>query len=340
MRTEDNKKLLLSDTSIPDLFFSEYMSGLSEIALKSYLLLCVGAKALRCSVTEKDLGARLSLAPDDVKSAVNELIFAELVERVDKGVILLRDLKQVEIDGYIRVQMDSTLPPEASKIRPQDKDRDDLTRSIEKTFFTGSMGYKWYRQVDILLDDFHFEQDVVYRLFLDCYEKKQLQSLTQMKERAILWQSKGITNMAQLSEFLAHEEDVAQTIRKIGKILRRKMVSYDEDCVRVWIERLNYSFEMIDFAIKKVWEFQEPSLNKADAYLKSWFAAGVRTLPDAHLYEEDRARKNKISYQKNKEIRNTASATQNFEGVKYNEEFLNSLDTDPSAYLRKLTGDN
>ncbi len=339
MRTEDNKKLLLTDTAIPDLFISEYMAGLSEVALKCYLYLCSGAKSLRCSLSEKDLTARLSLTLDDVKGALLELTYSGLIEKGDRGVIFLKDLKQVEIDGYIRVQREQTLPPDASPIRAEDEERDTLCRSIEKTFFTGSMGYQWYREIDVLLDDFHFEQGVVYRLFLDCYEKKQLRSLTQVRSRALIWQSKGITRLDELSEYLAREEEISQTLHKVGKILRRKTVSYDEDCVRIWIERLGYSFDIIDYAIKKVWEYQEPSLNKADSYLKSWFASGVRSLADAHTYEEEKAKKNKQAYQRDKDARKPQGDIQNFSGVRYDEEFLNRLDTDPEEYLRKLSGD-
>ena len=339
MRTEDNKRLLLTDTMIPDLFISEYMAGLSDVALKCYLYLSFGAKSLRCSLTEKDLAARLSLSSDDVKGSLLELTYSGLIEKGDRSVIFLKDLKQVEIDGYIRAQRDQTLPPDASPIRAEDEKRDSLCRSIEKTFFTGSMGYQWYREIDVLLDDFHFEPEVVYRLFQDCYEKKLLRSLTQIRSRAIVWQSKGIARLDQLSEYLAHEEEISQTLQKVGKILRRKTVSYDEDCVRVWIERLGYSFNIIDYAIKKVWEYQEPSLNKADSYLKSWFASGVRTLADAYAYEEERAKKNKQAYQKDKEARKAPVDPQNFSGVRYDDEFLNRLDTDPAEYLRKLSGD-
>ena len=315
-----------------------YMAGLSEVA-QCYLFLCFGAKSLRSSLSEKDLAARLSLSVDDVKGALLELTHSGLIEKGDRGCIFLKDLKQVEIDGYIRAQREQSLPPDPTPMRAEDERRDTLCKSVEKTFFTGSMGYQWYREIDVLLDDFHFERDVVYRLFKDCYEKKQLRSLNQVRARALIWQAKGITRMNELSEYLAREEEISQTLIKVGKILRRKTVSYDEDCVRVWVERLGYSFEIIDFAIKKVWEYQEPSLSRADAYLKSWFASGVRTLADAYAYEEDRAKKNKQAYQKDKESIKSQKEMQNFNGVRYDDEFLNGLDTDPDEYLRKMSGD-
>ncbi len=336
MRSEDIGKLLLSDTSIPDLFITEYMAGLSEVALKSYLFLVMGARGMRSIHSEKDLAARLGVSPEEIKGAVGELIFSGLVVKGEKGMIHLVDLKKSEIDGYIRNHVDHKSNADPKSIRPEDEERDNLTRSIEKTFFTGSMGYQWYREIDILLDDYHFRPEIVYRLFQDCYEKKQLRSLMQINERAILWQSKGITGLDELNAFLAKEEEVSVTLRKVGKILRRKTVSYDEDYVRVWIERLGYTFEIIDFAIKKVWEFQEPSINKADSYLKSWYAAGVRSLEDALAYEEDRARKNKLAYERDKSALRAPQKSQNFEGVRYDDGFLDSLDTDPSEFMRKI----
>jgi len=337
MRLEEKKNILLSDTTIPDLFISEYMTGLSSCAVSSYLYLLMAFKNQK-SVTEKDLAARFSVPVDEIKGAFAELALAGVIEWSDKGSLLLVDLKEIEINGYIRLHMDKGQLPDAAAISPEDEQKDNLAKSIEKTFFHGSMAYKWYRELDILMDDFKFEPQVVYKLFQVCNDHRQLGTVTQMKEMAILWQSKGISTLEQLSEYLTHEDEVAQTVRKLGRRLHRKMVQYDEECVRVWIERLCYPFEMIDFAIRKVWEYQEPSITKADAYLKSWYAAGIKNLAEAQAYEQEQSKKNKMAYQRDKAQKQPAdhSVKQNFTGVQYDDEFLKTLEVDPDEYLKKL----
>lgn len=337
MRLEEKKNLLLSDTPIPDLFISEYMTGLSSCAISSYLYLLMAFKNQK-SATEKDLAARFSVPVDEIKGALAELALCGVIEWSDKGSLLLVDLKEIEIDGYIRLRMDKNHLPEAAVISPENERRDNLAKSIEKTFFHGSMAYKWYREMDILLDDFKFEPQVVYKLFQVCNDRRQLGTVTQMKEMALVWQSKGVLTLEQLSAYTAHEEEVLQTVRKLGRRLHRKMVQYDEECVRVWIERLGYPFEMIDFAIRKVWEYQEPSITKADAYLKSWYAAGVKNLTEAQVYEQEQAKKNKMAYQRDKMGKQLGdnAIKQNFSGVKYDDEFLKNLEIDPEEYLKRL----
>lgn len=337
MRMEEKKNLLLSDTAIPDLFISEYMAGLSSCAISCYLYLLMAFKNQK-PVTEKDLSARFSVPVDDVKGALAELALSGVIEWSDKGSLLLVDLKEIEIEGFIRRRLESNQLPEACVISPENESRDNLAKSIEKTFFHGSMAYKWYREMDILLDDFKFEPQVVYKLFQVCSDRRQLGTVTQMKELALVWQSKGIGTLDQLSAYMAHEEEVAQTMRKLGRRLHRKMVQYDEELVRIWIERLCYPFEMIDFAIRKVWEYQEPSITKADSYLKAWYAAGIKNLAEAQAYEQDQAKKNKLAYQRDKSQKQTGdnSSKQNFTGVKYDEEFIKTLEVDPEEYLRRL----
>jgi len=116
------------------------------------------------------------------------------------------------------------------------------------------------------------------------------------------------------------------------------MIEDDEACIRIWIERLGYGYDIIDFAVRKVWEYQEPSVNKADSYLKSWYASGVRTLAEAQAYEQEQAKKNRQAYQRDKSPRPSGAPMpkQNFTGVEYDEEFLKTLEDDPEEYLKRL----
>jgi DNA replication protein DnaD len=340
MRLEEKKNLLLSDTLIPDLFISEYMVGLSACAIQSYMYLLMAFKNQK-SVSEKDLAARFSVPLDEVKGALAELALAGVIEWSDKGSLILTDLKSIEIDGYIRLRSDAISAPEAAAISPENERRDNLAKSIEKTFFHGSMAYKWYRETDMLLDDFGFEPQVVYKLFQVCSDRKQLGTVTQMKELAIIWQSKGIRTLDQLSAYMGSEDVISQTMRKIGRRLHRKMTDFDEEYIRVWIEKLQFPYDMIDFAIRKMCEYQQPTMNKADAHLKAWFSTGITTLSGAQKFEEDAAIRNRLAYQRDRAPQQgmQPASKQNFQGVEYDEAFIRDLEVDPEEYLQKLRMD-
>lgn len=334
MKMEGVNNLLLSDTLVADIFISEYMVSLSSAALKSYLYILLAFKSQK-SLSEKDLAARISLSLDEIKAALSELSMAGIVEWNDKGTLRLIDLKELEVRSYIHShQGESSLP---KLLDEENEQRDSLARSLEKTFFHGSMAYKWYRQIDILLDEFGFEPQVVYKLFQICNDRRRLGTVTQMQSMAVLWKGKGISTMEQLSSYLAHEDVIFQTSRKIGKRLHRKMTDYDEEYIRVWIEKLGYSYEIIDFGIRKMCEYQQPTMNKADAHLKSWFAAGLKTLAEVKTYEDERAKANKLAYQQSKQRAPEGSQKrQNFSGVEYSAEVLESLYADPDAFVESL----
>jgi hypothetical protein len=333
VKTNDRKKLLLSDTIVPDLFISEYMSGLSGTAIQAYLYLMM-TTAHGKSVGEREIAARFSISTDDAKGAIAELSLSGLIERGDKGKFFLTDIKGAEVDSYI-ARMGKELVSEAESISPLDQAREELARSIEKTFFHGSMAYKWYREVDILLFEYGFEPDVVYMLFQSLYDSKQLTTLTQMKEKALLWHSRGIRATKELSVFLSHEEEVMKILLKIGKKLRRKMTEFDEEYVRLWVEKLKYSYEVIEFAIRKMCEYNSsPNLKHADDHLMAWFAAGVQTLAEAEAYEAEAAKKNKMNYQREKAAKIYAPpefAKQNFESIPYTEEEIKGFEDDPGV---------
>lgn len=335
VKTNDRKKLLLSDTIVPDLFISEYMSALSGTAIQAYLYLLM-TTAHGKNVGEREIAARFSISTDDAKGALAELSLSGLIESGEKGKFLLTDIKGVEVDSYI-ARTGKDQEKEAESISPLNQARDELARSIEKTFFHGSMAYKWYREVDILLFEYGFEPDVVYMLFQSLYDNKQLKAVAQMKEKALLWHSRGIRTTKELSVFLLREEEVLKILLRIGKKLRRKMTEFDEEYVRLWVEKLKYPYEMIEFAVRKMCEYSSsPNLKYADDHLMAWFAAGVQTLPEAEAFEEETAKKNKMNYQRDKSAKIYAPpefSKQNFEGASYTEEEIKGFEDDPKVLL-------
>ncbi|MBN1892400.1 MAG: DnaD domain protein [Clostridiales bacterium] len=336
MKSDDRHKLLLSDTAIPDLFISEYMHALTGVAVQAYLyILMVAGKGN--NIKEREITSRLSLSLEDAKGALAELTLAGLIDRNERGELIIADIKAEEVDRYIQ-RTSREEAKENEPISPLNEAREELARSIEKTFFHGSMAYKWYREIDILLFDFGFDPDVVYALFQSLYESNRLTVVTRMKEKAVEWHGKGIRTAKDLGTYLSREEEVATTLRKIGKRLRKKMTGFDEDYVRIWIEKLGYPYDMIEYAMQKVCEYStNPSLKRANEHMLAWFRADVKTLDAAKAYEEEQARINAARYQNDKASKSSAAkaSKQNFSGVTYTDEELRQFEDDPQELLER-----
>ncbi|NLW88529.1 MAG: DnaD domain protein [Clostridiaceae bacterium] len=339
MKPEDRKKLLLSDTAVPDLFISDYMSSLTGSAVQAYLYLLM-VQGNGYGVGEKEIASRLSLSPEEAKGAIAELTLSGLIDRNERGQIVISDIKASEVDRYIlRNNRDGI--SENEPISPPDEAREELARSIERTFFHGSMAYKWYREIDTMLFEFGFDPDVIYSLFQSLYENNRLAGVSRVKEKAVEWQGKGIRNVRDLDAYLASEERVAVTLRKLGKRLRKKMTGFDEDYVRIWVEKMSFPYEMIEFAIQKVCEYSTvPSMKRANEHLSTWLAVGIKTLPEAKAFEEEQAKLNSARYQNEKAAKGnigTNSSGQNFSGVTYTDEQLKSFEDDPEEILRRYS---
>ncbi len=337
MRSDDRKKLLLSDTAVPDLFISDFMPGLSGVSVQIYLYLLM-ASGKGYTIGEKDIASRLSAALQDVKSALTELSLAGLIDRDEKGKLRISDLKAAEVERYIQ-RAKREEGTENEPISPLNEAREKLAGSIESTFFHGSMAYPWYREIDTLLFEFGFDPDVIYALFQQLYKNNQLNSVSKVKYTAVQWHGKGISTAKDLDEYLKREEEVAVTLRKLGKRLRKNMTGFDEDTVRVWIEKLAYPYDVMEYAIRKVCEFSTvPSMKRANDLLMTWYAAGVKTLADAKAFDEDQARLNSARYRNERAAGAQAgagSARQNFAGVSYSEEELQRFEDDPNELLER-----
>ncbi len=192
-----------------------------------------------------------------------------------------------------------------------------------------------------MLFEFGFDPDVIYSLFQSLYENNRLAGVSRVKEKAVEWQGKGIRNVRDLDAYLASEERVAVTLRKLGKRLRKKMTGFDEDYVRIWVEKMSFPYEMIEFAIQKVCEYSTvPSMKRANEHLSTWLAVGIKTLPEAKAFEEEQAKLNSARYQNEKAAKGnigTNSSGQNFSGVTYTDEQLKSFEDDPEEILRRYS---
>lgn len=344
MKSDDRKKLLLSDTAVPDVFISEYMPALTGLAVQAYIYIrMVAGKGF--VVGEKEIASRLSMTPEDIKGALAELSLSGLIDRDDRGKIRVTDIKAIEVDRYILRSGGRDETAENEPISPLNEAREELARSIEKTFFHGSMAYKWYREIDLLLFEFGFDPDVVYALFQSLFESNQLTVVSRMKSQAVEWHAKGIRTAKELGEYIEREEKISSVLRRIGKRLRKKMTEFDEDYIRIWIEKLGYSYEMIEFAIQRVCEYSTvPSMKRANEHLYAWFGAGVKTLDEAKFFEENQAKINAARYREAKsDIKpGNSSGGQNFSGVSYSEDELRHFEDDPrelmDRYARNKAG--
>lgn len=342
MTQSEHDRLLLSDTPIPDLFISDYMSTLSTEAIRAYLYICM-VTGRGATVLDKDLSLRLSLPEDKMSSAIGELIFLGLLSRDSKGRAYPLDLKAREVDAYVDTCIERAKRKdgqhEAPDIPAENRQLEDLTQSIAKTFFHGSMSQSWYRQIDVLLFEYHFGADVVYALIQDLADKGKL-NIAYMKKVAETWFAYNIRTGEDLSTYLESEKVIRQTYKKVARKLNiRNVTEYDEEKIRAWIEKYKYPFEVIDYAMRRVSEYiTSPSISRVNEQLTTWFVSGVKNIEEAKVFEAERAKTNLENYQANK--RKPKQETGRVLETKYTALEVESFEDNPAQLMQKMIDQN
>lgn len=346
MQIEESRRLLLSDTLVPDIFIMEYLPSLGGLAVKLYLyaLFCVRT---RHALTEGDLARRMGEDTDTVRAALAELAAANLILLRDKGFEFI-DIKAMEIEKTFRPKTAST-PLEALSDQKAQPVREKLMTDIAKTFFQGLMSPSWYSEIDSYFDRFGFEPEVIYALFQECARRNKLNSKAYIAKVAESWAGRSIVTYADLNRYFMTYDQISKASKKIGRKLRRTMTEYDEEKVTRWIEKLGYDFDLIEIALRKAARLANPSLDFVDRLLEEWFSHQLRDAESINAYEDAKAAKFSAERQAARSSGKDGAATRtgtrrnvgNFDQRQYSDEFLAGLyETLPEADANTTSDEN
>lgn len=275
MKFTERKNRELMDISVPGIFVTNTMFGLDEVSLKLYLYI----KFLvdnNLSFDISDIAKKLSVKTYDIENAFNTLEDEELILKTPDGYELL-DVKEIEIN---KTYIPKLKPVKAAKSITEQK-RMAAATAINESFFQGIMALSWYVDISTLFEKYGFDEDVMIALFHECSERKALKKNYVFKV-AENWYKGGVKTFEQLEDFLTAQEEYSKIKSKIKSRLRlnRSFTEYEEAYILNWIQKYKYSFDEIDYAIKKTIAKGTPSIGYIDGILKNWNAKGYKNLEE------------------------------------------------------------
>ncbi|NLW11435.1 MAG: DnaD domain protein [Clostridiaceae bacterium] len=322
MKLDENQKLLLSDTLVPDIFITEYLPALDGLAVKVYVYLLLALRKNR-KVSENDLARRMGTDKENIKIALLALSDVKLVEINSEGMTIC-DVKAQEIERIYRPKTAST-PLEMMAQSNVFSQREQLIRDISKTFFQGLMSPSWYAEIDSWFDRYHFEPEVVYALFQECSRRNKLDNRAYITKVAENWSARKIITYQDLNDYFVSYEKIKQITKKIGRKLRKSMTEYDEEIVSRWVEKMGYEFEIIEIALRKTVKISQPNLAYIDRILQEWFSHQLRDVTAINAYETDKAAKYGAAAGSKSRGPAGAGNIGNFAQRDYSEDFLNEF---------------
>ena len=330
MQIDESRKLLISDTLVPDIFITEYLPDLSGLAVKLYIYILLTARTRR-SISEQDLARRLGADEDNIRAAMLELATRELIMIRDKG-LEIQDIKAAEIERSYRPKTASQ-PLEAIEAQDKFNMREKLMADIAKTFFQGLMSPSWYGEIDSWFDRYRFEPEVIYALFQECARRNKLDSKAYIGKVAENWSSRGIVTFADLNAYFLSYDRISKTVKKVGRKLRRQMTEYDEEIIARWLDQFEYDFDIIDLALRKTTRLANPNLEVIDRILGEWFSHQLRDLEAVKAFEAAKAARLGKSSKVRPPSESGAKARNigNFQQREYSQDFLEGFYEDVAS---------
>ncbi|MBO4688891.1 MAG: DnaD domain protein [Clostridiales bacterium] len=288
MTAEDRDKLLLSDTQVPDLFITQYMSSLNGASIQIYLFMLMNRSFSKTKMNADLLSKKLGISEAEVEEQLFYLTSAGLLERGKDGSLSLVDIKAKEVDRYIEAKKngEEEMPPQH-----RDAAMQSLSRSISDTFFMGRMSFIWQRFIDDSASIHKLDANVIYALFGALQERGKLLSKNTRPAEELRdeWCKRGVHSEAELEKVLEDDRKIKECTAAMGRKKRKALDGVDIDYIQTWI--LVYKMDpdvppyLYSF-LRKDKNKETVTFKQMDEVLQEWFAHNIHDVEAAKSYEQ------------------------------------------------------
>lgn len=310
MKLEMNaKSMLFSSTSIPDVFFTEYLSMANGNSIKVYLYMVFLSKYGK-DVKINDLAKSLSL---DVKSIQEAIKFWEdlgIITRKNNGYIL-NDLQEIELNKLYSPKL--TASPEVAKKIEKSQYRAKAIDTINTLYFQGVMSPSWYTDISLWFEKYKFDEQVMLALFKYCFDRSAMHR-NYIQVVANAWFQSNIRTYGDLDNYYQKQEKLANVEKKISKKLgiSRQLTEYEKAFIEKWTIDYNYDLSIIEIALRKTTSKSNPSFDYIHKLLTDWNERNLRTPEAIQAFLQAKKQKQKDIKDLNKKV-----AMSNYQGRQY-----------------------
>lgn len=267
--------LLFLNTSIPDIFFAEYLPIASGDFVKVYFYTYFLSKHKK-DIKALDLSKKLSLSIDTIKEAFAFWEEQGLITKKQNG-YTFNNPQIIELNKLYRPKMSISVD-EAMENTKKNQYRNKAITTINTMFFQGVMSPSWIADIETWFKKYEFDEEVMISLFKYCFDKSALHK-NYVQAVAQGWNSQGVKNYSDLENYF-HKYEKADKIKKsISKKLglSRKLSQYEEAYIEKWTMDFGYDLDIIEIALKKTTSKTNPSFDYLDKLISDWNNRGFKT---------------------------------------------------------------
>lgn len=291
MKLEQNdKSLLFSETIIPDIFFSEYLSELPGDYLKIYLYIIFLSKYGK-DIKLNDLSKKLNIPLKTINDGLKFLEENKLVTKKTNGYIIT-DLQEFTLHNLYTPNL--TMSKEKLEQTSKNKSRAKAIEHINNMYFQGIMGPSWYNDIDLWFRKFGFDEQVMIALFDYCYKRSALHK-NYVQTVAEAWSSNNVKTWNDLDKYSEKQENLSKFKKTIAKKLGKYngLTQYEEAYIENWVLNFGYNMDIIEIALKRTTYKQNPTFEYINNTITDWHDRNLKTPEEVNAFLEQRKKQDK-----------------------------------------------
>ena len=277
MKLEQNELFpMFSNTTIPDIFFTQYLPEANGDFLKVYLYILFLSKYDK-DIKINDLCKKLGLSLKVIQDAMKYWEDQGVITKKNTGFVF-NNLQELELHNLYKPK--AALSAEQIQKSAESQKRAKTIEYINNKFFSGLMPTTWYPDIELWFKKYSFDDEVMIALFEYCFDKSALHR-NYMQAVADAWSKNNIKTFNDLDQYYEKQEKLNKVANNIVKKLGfgRQLSQYEYAYVEKWIIDFGYSFDIIEIALKKTTSKVNPSFDYIDKLLTDWHDRGFKT-PD------------------------------------------------------------
>ncbi len=310
MKLEQNDSpMLFSNTELPDIFFTEYLSQTKGDYIKVYLYIIFLSKYGK-DVKITDLSKKLELDFKVIQDAIKYWEDLGVLTKKNTGYII-NNLQEIELHKLYKPKV--ALSAEAQKQTAQNQRRAQAIENINNEFFQGIMSPSWYSDIELWFKKYNFDEEVMIALFRYCFNRSALHR-NYIQAVADAWFNNNIQNFNDLDNYYAKQENLNILYKSISKKLgfNRQLTQYEQAYVQKWSIEYGFPIEIIEIALKKTTSKVNPNFDYLDKLLTDWHDRNFKTTAEVETFLSQLK-------QKKKNVKDLEKKTgyQNYEQRKY-----------------------
>ena len=301
MKLEQNdKSLLFSETTIPDIFFSEYLSELPSDYLKIYLYIMFLSKYGK-DIKLNDLSKKLNIQLKIINDGLKYLEERKLLTKKTNGYII-NDIQEITLHNLYTPNL--TMSKEKIEQNFKNQSRAKAIEHINNMYFQGIMGPSWYNDIDLWFKKFGFDEQVMIALFDYCYKRSALHR-NYIQAVAESWGTNKIKTWNDLDRYSEKQENLNKFKKTIAKKLGKHngLTQYEEAYIENWVLNYQYDMDIIEIALKRTTYKQNPTFEYINNIITDWHERKLKTPSEVNAYMEQRKKQEKNT----KNLKNTTT---------------------------------